>query len=68
MDAARLDEIKKKLSGQEGLAASCVRAAAQEMAGGNMEFGRGLVDSISDLPDTNPELNALAKELEAAAG
>ena len=68
MDAARLEELRKKLAGVEGLAASCVRAAVGEMAGGKKEFGRGLVDAIVDLPDTDPGLNAIAKELQDAAG
>lgn len=68
VDAARLAEMKNKLAGMEGLAASCVRAALLEISGGNVQFGRGLVEAIADLPDTSPDLNSMAKELEDAAG
>ena len=67
MEAKRLQELRAELSGKEGLAAGCVRAALHEMAGGNLQFGRGLIEAIADLPDTDAGLNAIAKELEEAA-
>ena len=64
IDPARLEEFRKKVRGVEGLAASVVRAAIEEIAGGNIEFGRGLQEAIADLEDADASLKAMAKELE----
>ncbi|MCP5480153.1 MAG: hypothetical protein H7A21_01870 [Spirochaetales bacterium] len=68
MDAGKIEEYKMKLQGQEGMAAGLLRAALQEAAAGNAEFGRGLEGVIADLPDANPALISIARELEALSG